>query len=386
MKYSSSRQALAVALVCSSSALTAFNLPARADANPAATRPSRSAESIVAEYKASVLSLQDVLKGHNLSSAADRRAVAPDAEPAIRRVLASLDEVEPTVAAPQRVKIEYQKASYQGLLLALGDGATVAATDGAAREPGSVPGRAAEAGRLRALWIVTDPKDAAARSGVIDGLQKLDEAHPDDELLTLTTATFYQQATDPAQRARLQGLLTDTMRNPVATQLAEYFKKAAAQRQQMADMAAMADKLKVLEQKPMVVRGTTVEGKPFSTAAWKGSVVLVDFWASWCGPCKAELPRVKELYAKYHDQGLQVLGVDNDFAVEQLNGYVATDGMPWPELFDAEAAAGHRMNSITAGYNIAGIPTMFLIDKAGICRSVTARQDMGTLIPKLLAE
>jgi len=60
--------------------------------------------------------------------------------------------------------------------------------------------------------------------------------------------------------------------------------------------------------------------------------------------------------------------------------------MPWPQLFDADAAKNQQWNPITAGFGIDGIPTMFLIDKKGVCRTVTARENMEDLIPKLLAE
>ena len=151
-------------------------------------------------------------------------------------------------------------------------------------------------------------------------------------------------------------------------------------------IAKSSETLAALVDKPMTLAGTTPDGKPFTTADWKGKVVLVDFWATWCGPCKAELPRVKKMYSDYHDKGLEVLGVSNDYSAKALTTFTADDQMPWPQLFNAASAADHEWNPITEKMGIPGIPQMFLIDKKGICRSTDGRSQMETLIPKLLAE
>ena len=82
-----------------------------------------------------------------------------------------------------------------------------------------------------------------------------------------------------------------------------------------------------------------------------------------------------------------MLGVSNDYTVEDLTKFVAADpAMPWPQLLDTAAAAKKEWNPITSGYGINGIPTMFLIDKKGVCRTVEARENFEELIPKMLAE
>ncbi len=139
--------------------------------------------------------------------------------------------------------------------------------------------------------------------------------------------------------------------------------------------------------KPMALSGTTPEGVALDTAdQYRGKVVLVDFWASWCGPCKAELPRVKALYAKYHAQGFEVLGVSNDVRRDALVSYLEANPLPWPSLFDPAAAAEQRWHPLTQRYKIKSIPQMFLIDRAGVLRTVRARSEMEMMIPKLLAE
>jgi thiol-disulfide isomerase/thioredoxin len=168
----------------------------------------------------------------------------------------------------------------------------------------------------------------------------------------------------------------ETPHQPIHNTLAERIK----------DLLEGPAQLKQLENKPLVVSGRTVDGKEFSSAEYKGKVVLVDFWATWCGPCCEETPRIKELYSKYHDKGLEVLGVSNDIDVDALTKYLAKNQMPWPQLFNAESAAERKPNPITVGYGITGIPTMFLIDRAGVLRTTDARELMEKMIPELLDE
>ena len=104
-----------------------------------------------------------------------------------------------------------------------------------------------------------------------------------------------------------------------------------------------------------------VTGKPLSIAGYKGKVVLLDFWATWCGPCRAELPNVIETYQKYHAKGFEVVGISLDQSQEKLENYTKAQKMPWPQYFDGLAWG----NKLAVKYGVNSIPATYLIDREG---------------------
>lgn len=102
-------------------------------------------------------------------------------------------------------------------------------------------------------------------------------------------------------------------------------------------------------------------GKPLSIAGAKGKVVLIDFWATWCGPCVAELPNVLGAYEKHHASGFEIIGISLDKDRQKLETFIKQKNMTWPQFFDGKGWE----NKLSQQYGINSIPATFLLDSEG---------------------
>jgi peroxiredoxin len=104
-----------------------------------------------------------------------------------------------------------------------------------------------------------------------------------------------------------------------------------------------------------------VAGKPVSIAKYKGKVVLIDFWATWCGPCVHELPNVQKTYEKHHKDGFEIIGISLDKEEGKLTKFIEEKNMPWQQFFDGEG----WKNKLAVQYGVRSIPATYLLDGEG---------------------
>ncbi len=102
-------------------------------------------------------------------------------------------------------------------------------------------------------------------------------------------------------------------------------------------------------------------GNPLALAKYRGKLVLIDFWATWCVPCVAELPNVLKAYREHHAEGFEVLGISLDQDEKKLRTFLKEKEIPWPQYFDGQGWE----NKLVRKYGIDTVPATFLLDRQG---------------------
>jgi thiol-disulfide isomerase/thioredoxin len=146
-------------------------------------------------------------------------------------------------------------------------------------------------------------------------------------------------------------------------------------KEKQAALKAMAE----LKSKPLDLKFKAMDGAEVDMAKLRGKVVLVDFWATWCGPCMAGLPKLSAAYTKFHARGFEIVGISLDEDEAALKRVLKTKKIAWPQFFDGRGWE----NEIAHRFGITALPTMWLVNKEGMLVSVNA-EDLADKIEALL--
>ncbi|MGB6488049.1 MAG: TlpA disulfide reductase family protein [Steroidobacteraceae bacterium] len=107
----------------------------------------------------------------------------------------------------------------------------------------------------------------------------------------------------------------------------------------------------------------SVDGKTVTLGQFKGDVVMINFWASWCGPCRQEMPLLDDIYKQYKDMGFVLLGVNVEPDASNANGWLKKTPVSYPILYDPKSAVSQL-------YQVQAMPTTVIIDRQGVVRYV----------------
>ena len=225
--------------------------------------------------------------------------------------------------------------------------------------------------RMGALQSSGSVTNGPARAAADAAIQELRENYPDDVRtlqIQFDMAGLLKLGDPGATESILHSL--EGSKNPQAAGMAH---------QQLEAMKLM----RKLAKEPLDLKFQAVDDTTVDLAKLRGKVVLLDFWATWCAPCRAELPNVLATYKEFHSRGFEIIGISLDQDKAQMVAFTKAAGMTWPEHFDGKDFRGE----MAARFGINAIPSMWLLDKKGMVRSTEARgANLTDQVKKLLAE
>lgn len=257
------------------------------------------------------------------------------------------------------------------MLYALGDADTTKALKATAEGKDATAALNAKMSLAVGDWWIAG-KDEKAQEKILAEVETLAKANPGSDIVAESLAAMSQMgAANEKLSRKAEDIIAGTLTGRAAKAMAQQIKAQRAIEENVG--------------KAIALDGKTVEGKDFKLADYKGKVVLIDFWATWCGPCIRELPKIQKLYKDYNPKGLEIVGVSCDEDGKALKAFLEKnkETMPWVQLYDEGQDGWH---ALATKYSVTAIPTLFLIDREGKLRHVDARENTEEKIKALLEE
>ena len=188
----------------------------------------------------------------------------------------------------------------------------------------------------------------------------------DSNRALLGAETFLKKYPHHERAAEVQYFIADTADRLGQIDRAKTAARKLVQNYPKSDEADAADallrRLDILGKPLTDLKFTALDGRKVDMKDYRGKVLLLDFWATWCGPCRQEMPQVIKTYNDFHAQGFEVIGISLDNDQKPLEKYVTDNQMLWPEFFDGQG----WKNALATRFGIRSIPSNFLVDQKGI--------------------
>lgn len=327
----------------------------------AGNAPKRAPDKVLADIKAA----DGAIPNYDMNARLDpryRHQMVKEVVPHLKEMAALYAELE---AASPAIAAKYQ-VSYCFVLAELavdGDADALKTLEDASQSAKPATALFGKVGLLAEHWW--EATDDAEQAAVAADFEKLAKANPREDML-VHSALFLARvrATSDANANALRDVVDKDLHGQAAIVYQHQLVKFG---------------------RPFKVTVPIVGGKPLSIASWKGKVVLIDFWATWCPPCRESLPHLAQLYHDYHAKGLEVVGISNDYSLVDLKQFLARNkDIVWPQSFSP--AAANQWHTLAKQCGVDGIPTSILIDRNGILRSMRIGLPSEETIQKYLDE
>lgn len=313
---------------------------------------------------------------------ARQAAAAARSLPPMRKLVSALDEmltavdtapeIDPNARDDIRLDLGRMRVETLAIMSLLGDADGLKEVQTAAQSTSREERVNAQAWLYAVDWARTT-KDPVAQEKVAAAFAKLAGTNIDNEMLAGAASIMAIKPASPALGERIEDVVINTLRSPRASKVAGTMQRAR--------------KMRAVEGQDLVIAGATHDGKDFSSAGWKGKVVIVQFWATTSATSMAELPRLKKVYRDNHGKGLEIVGVSCDREPDDFKQFLKNNpDLMWPQLLDPNAANANADHPLAAKFGIETIPSYFVVDKKGVCRTVHGEEKLEETVQKLLAE